>query len=181
MNCPYCRREIGVYVELNSEAYRRVARGCCPHCGRSMPSGHSVGFDKPKYNPQRRPEQISSDTYEKSKSDATGWKILSYSASFTGGFLLTKLIGSGSFSVVSSVAGLLYVIIFSVITYFWYFYIDRFDNRYTKDDIRSGAFAIFLWIVCLILLVVNLINSSISILDTITIVVIAVILWLIRR
>lgn len=44
MNCPRCGAQIGGYVTAGSVEASRVAKGLCPHCGRSMPSGYKVGY-----------------------------------------------------------------------------------------------------------------------------------------
>ena len=50
MNCPYCNKSIGGYVELGSLEYSRVSKGCCPYCGRPMPDGYRVGFPTSGHN-----------------------------------------------------------------------------------------------------------------------------------
>lgn len=44
--CPNCHQEIGGYVSAGSQAYMRVSKGLCPHCGASMPTGFRIGFKR---------------------------------------------------------------------------------------------------------------------------------------
>lgn len=44
MDCPRCGKPIGGYVTAGSIQSARVAKGCCPHCGSSMPRGYKVGY-----------------------------------------------------------------------------------------------------------------------------------------
>lgn len=44
MNCPRCGKAIGGYVRAGTVENARVAKGCCPHCGSSMPAGYKVGY-----------------------------------------------------------------------------------------------------------------------------------------
>ena len=67
MNCPYCKKPIGGYVELGSVEYSRVSKGCCPHCGRPMPDGYRVGFPKA----ERSAQPISRQAFEKRTANST--------------------------------------------------------------------------------------------------------------
>lgn len=44
MICPYCGKTIGGHVRPGTQAYSRVSKGQCPHCGLAMPHGHKVDF-----------------------------------------------------------------------------------------------------------------------------------------
>jgi hypothetical protein len=173
MNCPYCRGNIGGYVQLGTEAYSRVQRGRCPHCGRSMPSGHSVGFAKS--TAPRRPDRISKDELEKNKANDVRWRTLSLISSLIGGLCLIKLIGGERVTVWGVVVGSLYFIILFGIAYLQYDKYRGLGGRYdsytkefyhTTDDLSSGSYAIFVCIVsaliviiCLFKMIVEWVNS----------------------
>lgn len=163
MNCPYCDRSIGGYVQLGTEAYGRVSRGCCPHCGRSMPSGHSVGFAQS--SAPRRPEKISESEFERNKAKDFRRKALSFISSIIGSLCLVGLIGGESVTVWGVVIAVLYFVIFFGIAYIYYHEYSRglakYDYRtgscyHTTEDIRSGGYAVFVCIMSAIILIIRL-------------------------
>jgi len=165
MNCPYCGGSIGGYVQLGTEAYGRVQRGCCPHCGSSMPSGYYVGFAKS--TAPRRPEKISEQEFEKSKAYDALWRALSLISSLFGGLCLIKLIGGGIITIWGVVVGILYFIILFGIAYLYYHEYGRGFNYdihtgksyRTTDDIRSGGYAIFVCIVSTIIIIIYFVKQ----------------------
>lgn len=68
MNCPYCNKSIGGYVELGSVEYSRVSKGCCPHCGRPMPDGYRVGFPDQR---TQQPTYLSQEEYKEKTANST--------------------------------------------------------------------------------------------------------------
>ncbi len=70
MNCPNCKKPIGGYVELGSVEYSRVSKGCCPHCGRPMPTGYRVGLENADQRVQQ-PTYLSQEEYKKKTANST--------------------------------------------------------------------------------------------------------------
>ena len=70
MNCPYCNKPIGGYVELGSVEYSRVSKGCCPHCGRPMPAGYRVNLGNADQRVQQ-PTYLSQEEFKKRTANST--------------------------------------------------------------------------------------------------------------
>ena len=156
MNCPKCYREIGGHVELGSDAYRRVARGCCPHCGCSMPKGYTVDFLRKPQPPRKIEGSELEDIKEKGKT----WFIICLIFTLGGGFALGGYIGKGLATVGGVIAGIAYFVILSGIAYILYILsnsstiYDSWTHKFYKseDEVFSGAYAIFVGIVSIIIM-----------------------------
>ncbi|MDR3142713.1 MAG: hypothetical protein LBU37_13455 [Tannerellaceae bacterium] len=156
MNCPYCCKEIGGYVELGSKEYQRVQQGQCPHCGRSMPSGHTVGFvEQPRYNKKLK---LTESEFEKAKGEGIICFWLCLFFTLLGGFALGGLIGKGVVTVGGVIAGIAYFAILFGFAYLWYIFNYKYTIYVTEDDIHSCVYAVFVGIVSITLVVCSCIK-----------------------
>jgi hypothetical protein len=131
MNCPYCNKSIGGYVELGSLEYSRVSKGCCPHCGRPMPDGYRVGFPDQR---TQQPTYLSQEEYKEKTANST-----LYGCMMTVGGLLAGI----SFVIGNAIVrpwprytvGILYILIVMFFAFLFYIAAKRQMGDY---NIRTG-------------------------------------------
>lgn len=147
MNCPYCKKPIGGYVELGSVEYSRVSKGCCPHCGSPMPAGYRVGF--PKAESRRVQPPISRQEFEKRTANSTIYGCMMTVAGLLAG--ISFIVGNAIVRPwMRYTVGILYIIVAFFFSFVFYFAVRMElsinniwkDREYNADSIFGKGWLI---------------------------------------